>query len=85
MRKTPWHCSFAIRVIKSGQSSILGHDRHETAPTGSQVGKAMDEGQVPLADYVITKGMTKMPHEYPDGAVQAHVQVRPLCFKQFLL
>ena len=39
------------------------------------VAKKMDAGEVPLEDYAITKGLTKLPHEYPDAKNQAHVMV----------
>ena len=39
------------------------------------VGRAMDSGTLPLSDFVITKGITKMPDEYPDAKSQPHVLV----------
>ena len=39
------------------------------------VGKEMVEHQLPLSQYVITKGITKMPDEYPDAKSQPHVLV----------
>jgi DNA polymerase alpha subunit A len=39
------------------------------------VGKQMDSKQVPLTEYIITKGITKMPDEYPDAKNQPHVLV----------
>jgi len=39
------------------------------------VGKQMDSKQIPLSEYVITKGITKMPDEYPDAKNQPHVLV----------
>eukprot|EP00929_Paragymnodinium_shiwhaense_P041782 TRINITY_DN216_c0_g1_i1.p1 TRINITY_DN216_c0_g1~~TRINITY_DN216_c0_g1_i1.p1 ORF type:complete len:1469 (-),score=432.52 TRINITY_DN216_c0_g1_i1:368-4774(-) len=38
-------------------------------------GKEMDENKVPLEQYVITKGLTKAPKDYPDAKNQAHVMV----------
>mmetsp|Transcript_29229 Transcript_29229/g.84657 ORF Transcript_29229/g.84657 Transcript_29229/m.84657 type:complete len:1463 (-) Transcript_29229:143-4531(-) len=38
-------------------------------------GKEMDEQRVPLQRYVITKGLTKDPRDYPDAKNQPHVQV----------
>jgi DNA polymerase alpha subunit A len=35
----------------------------------------IDGGKVPLEQYVITKGLTKNPEDYPDAKNQAHVQV----------
>lgn len=37
--------------------------------------KEMDEQRVPLQRYVITKGLTKDPKDYPDAKNQPHVQV----------
>ena len=37
---------------------------------------SMREGKVPVTRYVITKGLNKAPHEYPDAKSQPHVQVR---------
>lgn len=41
----------------------------------TEVNARLDRNDVPPSQFVITKGMTKMPHEYPDAAQQAHVQV----------
>jgi len=41
----------------------------------AEVGKQIDDGTIGISDYVITKGMQKMPHEYPDQAALPHVQV----------
>lgn len=42
---------------------------------------SMRAGQVAVPQYVITKGLNKAPHEYPDAKSQPHVQVRAtLCF-----
>lgn len=38
-------------------------------------GSEMDKNEVPLEKYVITKGLTKAPEDYPDAKNQAHVQV----------
>lgn len=37
--------------------------------------KEMNENKVPLQKYVITKGLTKAPQDYPDAKNQPHVQV----------
>lgn len=37
--------------------------------------KEIDENQVPVEKFVITKGLTKAPQDYPDAKNQAHVQV----------
>lgn len=37
--------------------------------------KEMDEGKIDRKLYVITKALSKMPHEYADAKAQAHVEV----------
>ena len=39
------------------------------------IAKKMDAGEITLDDYAITKGLTKLPHEYPDAKSQPHVMV----------
>ena len=39
------------------------------------IARQMDDNQLPLSEYVITKGITKMPDEYPDAKNQPHVLV----------
>lgn len=46
------------------------HEHLETLAT------SMRAGEVPVSRYVITKGLNKAPHEYPDAKSQPHVQVR---------
>merc|ERR1719464_944075 len=41
----------------------------------SEKGKEMDDNKVALERYVITKGITKDPKDYPDAKNQPHVQV----------
>jgi DNA polymerase alpha subunit A len=41
----------------------------------AECGKHIDDGTIGVPEYVITKGMQKMPHEYPDANAQPHVQV----------
>eukprot|EP00448_Togula_jolla_P023098 CAMPEP_0170591232 /NCGR_PEP_ID=MMETSP0224-20130122/12293_1 /TAXON_ID=285029 /ORGANISM="Togula jolla, Strain CCCM 725" /LENGTH=1396 /DNA_ID=CAMNT_0010915081 /DNA_START=104 /DNA_END=4294 /DNA_ORIENTATION=- len=41
----------------------------------TEKGQEMDEGKVPLEMYIITKGLTKAPGDYPDAKNQPHVQV----------
>lgn len=36
---------------------------------------SMRRGEVAVPQYVITKGLNKAPHEYPDAKSQPHVQV----------
>lgn len=39
-------------------------------------------GNIPLAKYIITKGLNKAPHEYPNGDSQPHLQVAKQMLKQ---
>jgi len=41
----------------------------------TQKGKEMDDAAVPIEKYIITKGLTKDPKDYPDAKNQPHVQV----------
>ena len=45
------------------------HDHLET------LAEKMRKGDLPLEKYVITKGLSKHPNDYPDGKSQPHVQV----------
>eukprot|EP00818_Percolomonas_sp_WS_P008594 CAMPEP_0117450840 /NCGR_PEP_ID=MMETSP0759-20121206/8682_1 /TAXON_ID=63605 /ORGANISM="Percolomonas cosmopolitus, Strain WS" /LENGTH=1344 /DNA_ID=CAMNT_0005243387 /DNA_START=303 /DNA_END=4334 /DNA_ORIENTATION=+ len=40
-----------------------------------EVAKGVRNNEIPLEDFILYKGMNKMPSEYPDAAKQAHVQV----------
>jgi DNA polymerase alpha subunit A len=57
-------------VAKSKEDSLLWLEEYLR-----HVGKQMDSHQIPLAEYVITKAITKMPDEYPDAKSQPHVLV----------
>lgn len=46
------------------------HEHLETLAT------SMRAGEVTVPQYVITKGLNKAPHEYPDAKSQPHVQAR---------
>jgi DNA polymerase alpha subunit A len=65
--------SFVLDQILSGKQ------REEVVETiHSFLRQKADEirqGKVPLAKYIITKGLTKNPEEYPDAKSQPHVQV----------
>lgn len=65
---------FVLDRILSGdarEAVVAGiHEYLETLAT------SMRAGEVPVAQYVITKGLNKAPHEYPDAKSQPHVQVR---------
>jgi DNA polymerase alpha subunit A len=43
--------------------------------------KRMRSGDLPLDKYVITKGLSKHPNDYPDGKSQPHVQVAKMMLK----
>eukprot|EP00554_Chaetoceros_debilis_P005310 CAMPEP_0194075076 /NCGR_PEP_ID=MMETSP0149-20130528/2112_1 /TAXON_ID=122233 /ORGANISM="Chaetoceros debilis, Strain MM31A-1" /LENGTH=1588 /DNA_ID=CAMNT_0038755433 /DNA_START=89 /DNA_END=4855 /DNA_ORIENTATION=- len=46
-----------------------------------EVAKKMRSGDMPLEKYVITKGLSKHPDQYPDGKSQPHVQVARMMLK----
>ena len=64
---------YVLDQILSGQDKELVvkniHDHLEA------LAEQMREGALPLEKYVITKGLSKHPNEYPDGKSQPHVQV----------
>jgi len=73
-------CGIAKGMGEAILDQILTGDGKEEAVNWvhehlTKKGKEMDEGQVPLEQYVITKGLTKAPQDYPDAKNQAHVQV----------
>jgi DNA polymerase alpha subunit A len=43
--------------------------------------KRMRSGELPLEKFVITKGLSKHPDQYPDGKSQPHVQVAKMMLK----
>jgi len=64
---------YVTEQILSGQDSevvvenILSHLE--------ELAKKMRAGELPMEKYVITKGLSKHPNEYPDSKSQPHVQV----------
>ena len=70
---------YVTSQILSGQDSetvaenILSHLEELAAK--------MREGKLPIEKYVITKGLSKHPNDYPDGKSQAHVQVAKVMLK----
>ncbi|CAM9990149.1 unnamed protein product, partial [Choristocarpus tenellus] len=59
---------------------ILSGEARETVVEGihdhlEALAASMRAGEVPVDKYVITKGLNKAPHEYPDAKSQPHVQV----------
>ncbi|CAM9853488.1 unnamed protein product, partial [Laminaria digitata] len=65
---------FVLDRILSGEAreAVVAsiHDHLETLAT------SMRAGEVTVPQYVITKGLNKAPHEYPDAKSQPHVQAR---------
>lgn len=65
---------FVLDRVLSGEAReavVAGiHDHLEALAT------SMRAGEVEVPRYVITKGLNKAPHEYPDAKSQPHVQVR---------
>lgn len=64
---------YVLDQILSGQDTELVvkniHDHLEA------LAEQMRKGDLPIEKYVITKGLSKHPNEYPDGKSQPHVQV----------
>lgn len=64
---------FVLDRILSGEAreAVVAtiHEHLETLAT------SMRAGEVTVPQYVITKGLNKAPHEYPDAKSQPHVQV----------
>ena len=64
---------------------LSGADR-ETVVTNihthlEELAKKMRSGELKLDKYVITKGLSKHPNDYPDGKSQAHVHVAKMMLK----
>lgn len=73
-------CRLAKEVGEKVLLKVLNREGKEEAVQWvhgylTEQGQMMDEKQVPLEKYVITKGLTKDPRDYPDAKNQPHVQV----------
>merc|ERR1740121_401708 len=73
-------CRLAKEVGEKVLLKVLNREGKEEAVQWvhgyiTEQGQMMDEKQVPLEKYVITKGLTKDPKDYPDAKNQPHVQV----------
>jgi DNA polymerase alpha subunit A len=73
-------CGLAKGMGEAILDQILTGDGNEEAINWvhtflTERGVEMDEGKIAPEGYVITKGLTKAPQDYPDGKNQAHVQV----------
>lgn len=64
---------YVTEQILSGQDSELVVQNIFTHL--EELAEKMRAGQLPLEKYVITKGLSKHPNEYPDGKSQPHVHV----------
>lgn len=70
---------FVLDQILSGQErDIVVAKIHEHL---EDLAKRMRSGELPLDKYVITKGLSKHPNDYPDGKSQPHVQVAKMMLK----
>ena len=64
---------YVTEQILSGQESeIVLHNIHSHL---EELAKKMRNGELELEKYVITKGLSKHPKDYPDGKSLPHVQV----------
>ena len=64
---------------------LSGGDREEAVSKIhthlEEIAKQMRSDELPLEKYVITKGLSKPPSQYPDGKSQPHVQVAKMMLK----
>lgn len=71
---------FVLEQILSGldKEEVVSkiHDHLEN------LAKRMRSGELPLEKFVITKGLSKHPDQYPDGKSQPHVQVAKMMLKE---
>lgn len=64
---------FVLDQILSGQEvEVVVDNIHQHL---EELAGKMRNGELPLDKYVITKGLSKHPNDYPDGKTQPHVQV----------
>jgi DNA polymerase alpha subunit A len=73
-------CPLAKRVGEDVLDIVLSGREKDDAVQAihavlEQVGAALREGKVPLEEFIITKGLNKNPHDYPDKKGQPHLQV----------
>jgi DNA polymerase alpha subunit A len=66
---------------------ILSGQDNETVVTNihnhlEELATKMRNGDLPLEKYVITKGLSKHPNDYPDGKSQPHVHVAKMMLKE---
>ena len=70
---------YVTEQILSGQDSeIVLENIHSHL---EDLAKKMRAGELPLEKYIITKGLSKHPNDYPDGKSQPHVQVAKMMLK----
>jgi DNA polymerase alpha subunit A len=63
------------QILSGGETEVVVHNIHEHL---EELAKTMRAGELPIEKYVITKGLSKHPNDYPDGKSQPHVQVAKL-------
>jgi DNA polymerase alpha subunit A len=73
-------CHLAKEMGERVLNQILGGEGKEEAVNWihnylTEKGQEMDERKLPVEAFVITKGLTKDPKDYPDAKNQPHVQV----------
>ncbi|CAD7959821.1 unnamed protein product [Amoebophrya sp. A120] len=74
-------CKLSSDMGKEILEKILGGEYSEDGIVDwiheylKDIRKKIDNNEIPIAQYVITKGISKMPHEYPDPRNQPHVMV----------
>jgi DNA polymerase alpha subunit A len=73
-------CGLSKDLGQAILDQVLGCENKEKAVEWihgmlTEQGKEMDDGKIALERYVITKGLTKPPQDYPDAKHQPHVLV----------
>ena len=66
------------RILSGDDSETVLQDIHTHL---EELATKMREGKLPIEKYVITKGLSKHPNDYPDAKSQPHVQVARMMLK----
>jgi DNA polymerase alpha subunit A len=60
------------QILSGGDRDVVVENIYDHL---EQLAQSMRNGELPMDKYVITKGLSKHPKDYPDGKSQPHVQV----------
>ena len=67
------------RILSREEKESVIKDIHEHL---EELAKKMRNGELPIEKYVITKGLSKHPNDYPDAKSQPHVHVAKMMLKE---